>query len=207
MHADAGVNVACVERVRAPRGRWLKFTLKQSFLKLKQPKKLGAQSPACSGVMMIIDPPGNSKVKYVLWFTLLICPFAYGAGCPTGQPKDPGVLVQLEQSWAEALERHDSDAVGCILADEFQDIDPDGKLHDRAESLANIPHRRPGHNQLSDLHPHVYGGFAYVRGLNSVVGAEGKILARVRFTDIFVYREGRWLAVAGQESLVNEAPK
>ena len=45
---------------------------------------------------MIIDPPGNSKVKYVLWFTLLICPLAYGAGCPTGQPKDESTLVQLE---------------------------------------------------------------------------------------------------------------
>jgi ketosteroid isomerase-like protein len=150
---------------------------------------------------------GKLKVKRTLWFTLLICPFAFGGSCPTGQTKDESALVQLEQSWAQALERHDSDAVACILADEFQDLDPSGKLYDRAESLANILHRRPGRNQLSELHPHVYGEFGYVRGLNTVMDAGGKTRAKVRFTDIFVYREGRWLAVAGQESLVNETPK
>jgi hypothetical protein len=30
---------------------------------------------------------GAMKVKHVLWFTLLICPFAFG-GCPIGQAKD-----------------------------------------------------------------------------------------------------------------------
>jgi hypothetical protein len=146
------------------------------------------------------------KVKPALWFTLLLCPFAFG-NCPTGQVKDKNALIQLEQSWAQALERHDSDAVGCILANEFQDVDPDGTLHDRATSLTNISHRRPGHNQLNELHPHVYGNFGYVRGLNTVMDTEGKTLAKVRFTDIFVYREGRWLAVAGQESLVSETSK
>jgi len=145
-------------------------------------------------------------VKPTLWFTLLICPLAFGS-CPKGQAKDESALLQLEQSWAQALERPDSDAVGCILAEEFQDIDPNGNLHDRAESLANVAHRRPGHNQLSELHPHVYGEVGYVRGLNTVINTDGKIRAKVRFTDIFVYREGRWLAVAGQESLVNETPK
>jgi ketosteroid isomerase-like protein len=150
---------------------------------------------------------GNSKVKNILWVALLICPFAYGGSCPTGQAKDEGALVQVEQSWAEALERQDADAVGCILADEFQNIDTEGQLHDRAESLAHIAHRRPGRNQLSELRPHVYGEFGYVRGLNTVVDVEGKIRAKVRFTDIFAYRDGRWLAVAGQESLVSESAK
>jgi hypothetical protein len=137
-------------------------------------------------------------VKHILWFTLLLCPFAFGGSCPTGQAKDGDALVQLEQSWALALERHDSDAVSCILAEEFRDVDPDGKLHDRAENLASIVHRRPGRNQLSELHPHVYGEFGYVRGMNTVMDAEGKARAKVRFTDIFVYRDGRWFAVAGQ---------
>jgi hypothetical protein len=150
---------------------------------------------------------GNLKVKHALWFTLLICPFAFGGSCPTGQTKDESALVQLEQTWAHALERRDSDAVGCILAEEFQEVDLDGMLRDRAENLASIIHRRPGRNQLSELYPHVYGEFGYVRGLNTVIDPDGKIRAKVRFTDIFVHRDGRWLAVAGQESLVNETPK
>jgi hypothetical protein len=157
--------------------------------------------------MMVVDQAGNSKVKYILWVTLLSCPFACGGSCPTRQAKDESALVQVEQSWAERLERQDADAVGCILADEFQDIDTEGQLHDRAESLAHIAHRRPGRNQLSEIRPHVHGEFGYVRGLNTIVDAEGNIRAKVRFTDIFAYRDGRWLAVAGQESLVSGTSK
>ena len=146
-------------------------------------------------------------MKHILWFALLICPLAFASSCPTGQTKDESALVQLEQSWAQALDRHDSVAVGCLLADEFQEVDLYGMLRDRAENLASVLHRRPGRNQLSELHPHVYGEFGYVRGLNTVMDGDGKPRAKVRFTDIFVYRDGRWLAVAGQESLVDETPK
>jgi ketosteroid isomerase-like protein len=146
---------------------------------------------------------GRMKVKHAFWVTLLLCPFAFG-GCPTGQTKDEAALVQIEQSWAQALDRHDSETVGCFLADEFQEVDIHGTLHDRAENLASVTNRQPGRNQLSELHPHVYGEFGYVRGLNSVLDADGKVRVKVRFTDIFVYRDGRWLAVAGQESLVSD---
>jgi hypothetical protein len=145
-------------------------------------------------------------VKHTLWFTLLICPLAFGGSCPSGQTKEESALVRIEQSGVQALERHDSDAVG-ILAEEFQEVDLDGMLRSRAENLASIINRRSGRYQLSELHPHVYDEFAYVRGLNTVLDAEGKIRAKVRFTDIFVFHEGRWLAVAGQESLVSETPK
>jgi ketosteroid isomerase-like protein len=137
--------------------------------------------------------------------TLLTLMFA--ANCPSNQAKDGNALIQLEQSWAHALEARDADAVGCILADEFQDADPSGQLHDRAETLAQIPHRRPGKNILSELTPHVFGDSGYIRGLATLVDAQGKTVARVRFTDIYVYRDQRWLAVAGQETLLPEAAK
>jgi hypothetical protein len=34
---------------------------------------------------------------------------------------------------------------------------------------------------------------------------QGKIVARVRFTDVYVYREGRWQCVAGHESILTES--
>jgi hypothetical protein len=105
-------------------------------------------------------------VKHALWLTLLICPLAFGGSCPSGQTKDESALVQLEQSWAQALEQYDSDAVGCILAEEFQEVDLDGMLRDRAENLASVVYRQPAHYQLSELHPHVCGEFGYVRGLS-----------------------------------------
>jgi hypothetical protein len=38
-----------------------------------------------------------------------------------------------------------------------------------------------------------------VRGLNTVTDA-GKVIARVRFTDVFVNVNGTWQAVSAQES-------
>jgi len=54
------------------------------------------------------------------------------------------------------------------------------------------------------MHAHIQGEMAYVRGMNRMTDNRGAVLARVRFTDIFVYRDGRWQAVAGQETLVGE---
>jgi ketosteroid isomerase-like protein len=145
-------------------------------------------------------------MKQTLWFMVLVCPFAFG-GCPAGQSKDEGTLAAIEQSWAQALERRDSGVIGCILAEEFEEVDVNGMLRSRAENLASVIDRKPGRNQLSELRPHVYGEFGYVRGLNTATDTDGRVRAKVRFTDIFVYREGRWLAVAGQESLVKETSK
>ena len=70
----------------------------------------------------------------VLLLLCLISPALFpspplGAPCPAPQAKDGNALIQLEQTWAQSLELHDADAVGCILAEEFQDTDPNGKLH------------------------------------------------------------------------------
>jgi hypothetical protein len=149
----------------------------------------------------------NTNMKSLLCLaTLALFALPIFAACPR-QSKDAKALIQLEQTWALALEAHDADAVGCILAEEFQDADPEGKLHNRAETLAQIPHRRPGKNILSELDPHVFGDFGYIRGLATLVDGEGKTRARVRFTDIYIYRDQRWVAVAGQESLLPEPAK
>ena len=146
---------------------------------------------------------------------LLLCPALlavlalpiFAANCRGAQAKDGHALIELEQTWAKALEIYDTQTVSCILAQEFQDADPKGKLHDRAETLAQIPHRQPGRNVLSELNPHVLGDSGYVRGLATLLDRQGNTVARVRFTDIFVYRDQRWVAVAGQETVLPETAR
>jgi hypothetical protein len=145
----------------------------------------------------------ESGVKYALWIVML-CPLAAAAPCPAGQTKSGEALIQIEQTWARSLEQRDTAALGCILADEFEDAGPDGKLTDRATILAKAGEHRSVHHELSELKPHVQGDFGYIRGLAAAVDAEGKVVARVRFTDVYAYREGRWQCVAGHESMVTE---
>lgn len=137
---------------------------------------------------------------------LCLCLPAFAADCPKNQPKTDATLIALEQTWADALNRKDAAAVACLVADEFEDVDVDGSLHARAETLAKIPNRKPGRtNRLTELRAHVEGNMGYTRGLNEILDADGKVVARVRFTDIFTYRDGRWQALAGHESLLSEA--
>ena len=143
--------------------------------------------------------------------TLLALPLALTlsapAACLKNQPKTEAALIELEQNWASALSRKDADTVACLLADEFEDADVDGSLHTRSQTLVRIPQRKPGVNHLSEMRAHVEGNSGFTRGLATLLDASGKVVARVRFTDVFTYRDGRWQALAGHETLLGGASR
>ncbi len=140
-------------------------------------------------------------IRYALFLTLM-CSCAFAENCPTGQSKDASILAETEKNWARALERSDAATLDCILAQEFEDVGPDGSLTDRAATLAKAAKPRSVRNELSDLRPHVQGDFGYIRGTAAAIDPSGKVVARVRFTDVYAYRDGRWQCVAGHESLI-----
>jgi Domain of unknown function (DUF4440) len=144
-------------------------------------------------------------VKTALLFIFLGCTIpSFSANCPRGQAREEKALVQLEEKWAKALDQHDSQVISCLLADEFQDADVNGAVHDRNDALGRVARPRQGSNRLEEMHAHIYGHAGFVRGINRVLDPSGRVLATVRFTDIFVYRDTRWQAVAGQETLVTD---
>jgi ketosteroid isomerase-like protein len=147
----------------------------------------------------------NLSVAFAAILALSVPTFALD--CPKDQPKTEAALIALERNWAEALSRHDAATVGCMAADEFEEADVDGSLHTRVQMLERISHRKPGSNHLTDLRAHADGNFGFVRGLNEVLDPAGKIVARVRFTDVFTYRDGRWQAILAHESLLGEASR
>ncbi len=157
--------------------------------------------------------PSNSchdlavKILTLLALPLALSLSAPAADCPKNQPKTEAALIELEQNWAAALSRKDAATVACLLADEFEDVDVDGSLHSRNHTLEHIPNRKPGVNHLSELRAHVEGNSGFTRGLATLVDASGKVVAQVRFTDVFTYRDGRWQAIAGQETLLSEAKR
>lgn len=142
-------------------------------------------------------------MRYV-WWIVLLCPLAGAATCPTGQVKDGSALIQIEQTWARSLENRDT---STLLADEFEDAGPDGMLTDRATTLTKSAAHAAVRHELSDLQPHVNGDFGYIRGLATALNAQGKLVAKVRFTDVYVYRDGRWQCVAGHESMLAHASR
>jgi ketosteroid isomerase-like protein len=147
------------------------------------------------------------KILILLGVLVALASFRGASECPKNQLRTEAALIELEQNWAAALNRRDADAVACMTAEEFEDAGVDGSLHSRSQMLEHIPQRKPGVNHLSEMRAHVEGNSGFVRGLNTVEDASGRVVARVRFTDVFTYQEGRWQALAGQETLVAEASR
>jgi hypothetical protein len=123
------------------------------------------------------------------------------ATCPS-EPRTVTGLRQAEDRWVAALEARDQAALACRLAPDFADNDWQGALRRREEVLSRLPHRPPSTLHLSELTVRVLGTTGLVRGLNTQIAPGGAVVGRVRFTDIFIWRAGRWQATAAQETVV-----
>jgi hypothetical protein len=106
-----------------------------------------------------------------LFVAAISAPQLQAAPCPS-QPKTEAALLDLERSWAKAIQQHDADTVSCFLSDEFQDAGVEGELNDRAATLARIPKRGPNQNRLGT--PRLTSMATAVRGLNQVLDPSGK---------------------------------
>ena len=135
----------------------------------------------------------------IFFAVLLLFSSPHRAACPAGETKDEAALVSVERAWVRAAEHHDTATLECLLATEFEEADFDGSLISRSAMLANAAKPSGGHSELVDLHVHMYGEAAYVRGIG-VNSENGRPTGRTRFTDVFVYRDGRWQCVAGHDS-------
>ncbi len=84
------------------------------------------------------------------------------------------------------------------------DIAWSGELRNRESMLTNLRmnRKRMGESNFGDLTTQAYGTVGIVRGLN-VITTKRFGTVRVRFTDVFLKRNGKWRAIDSQETLVN----
>jgi ketosteroid isomerase-like protein len=122
------------------------------------------------------------------------------------QERSENALLEMENRWVTALDRRDAKAVDCLLAEEFLDSDTTGQLRTRQQVLDAVPNRKTYAQHLEDLRPTLHGDIGIVRGVNRISDKDGKVVARVRFTDVFRYRDGEWRAISGHETMV-QAPE
>jgi hypothetical protein len=107
------------------------------------------------------------------------------------------VLAQ-EARWLTAITDGDRDTVDSILRANFRHITSAGVLLDRAQEIAAMvkePFTMNATEQIVDI----AGDTAVIHGRNTITQA-GKVLARERFTDVFVLQNGHWMALSAQET-------
>jgi len=121
---------------------------------------------------------------------------------------DAGVLAYMERAWNDASLKNDASWTERNYAFDASDVSSrSGTIMTKAQAVADA--RSNGTTlqslDLSDLNVRTEGNTAIVTGINRVVGrdAQGKSIdRRVRFTDVFIKRDGRWQVWATQGTTI-----
>jgi ketosteroid isomerase-like protein len=113
-------------------------------------------------------------------------------------------LQAMEQAWLNAEKNHDAAAFEQLVADDWIAISPDGKSETKAERAAEIETAHIDSATLGDLKVRVLGDTAVVTGTDDESTMEGgkKSSDHYAWTDVFVRRNGKWLAVASQTAQI-----
>ena len=147
----------------------------------------------------------------MMWLVLLVA--MAGAG-PAAQQRpvrsDQEVLVDLEQRWNMAFYQKDAAFIETILADDFVATYDDGSRGDKAKelSLAAAFDRRVESAVPDDFTVREYGDTAVVWFSLRVVGIRDgqRAETNLRYTDVWVLRDGRWLCVSSHSTQVRAEP-
>ena len=112
----------------------------------------------------------------------------------------------VEQRWLQNEDR--PDVVESILADDFVHVLAIGFItkEDQLAYLRKHPNAFPGTKHFEELRVRTYGDVAIATGIVNSVQAPGAKPKRTAFTDVFVRRNGKWLAVNAQELPLESPP-
>ncbi|HEX8806436.1 MAG TPA: nuclear transport factor 2 family protein [Candidatus Aquilonibacter sp.] len=121
----------------------------------------------------------------------------------SASPQAVAVLDQ-EHRWIQAAATRDAKLLGTILADNFVHTNYRGIVSYREQELANVTKPKPYTEATSEqtvdfAAPDV----AVVHGLNTISQA-GKVVLLLRYTDVYVKQDGRWMALSAQETPVTK---
>jgi hypothetical protein len=114
-------------------------------------------------------------------------------------------VINLENAWNYAEERHDGDALRLLLAETFVYTDYDGTIMDRDQWLRKVQSLAKDYRHLSNVEQNaqVYGDAVVVIGIYlEKMKIKGKDAdRRVRFTDTWIFQNSHWECVASQSTL------
>jgi hypothetical protein len=114
------------------------------------------------------------------------------------------ILIRMEHDWSRADTEQDAAALDRILADDWIGIDFEGTVLNKPQALRDIGSGSAALEStvLSDMKVRIYANTAIVTGTDTEKSeyhgkdSSGKYL----WTDVFVFREGRWQAVSSQST-------
>jgi ketosteroid isomerase-like protein len=160
------------------------------------------------------------KRQVLTFVALLVLPGSTNNALGTGsestktqQPNDSVVaeIKSLENARLAAGLSKDIDAVSAMTADDYLQIDTDGRVLNKAVTLERIKssYARLVANPVDDLAVRVYGDTAILTARARPQGVlDGKEFTdALRYTRIYVKRDGRWQVVLFQQTRVVDSTR
>jgi len=136
--------------------------------------------------------------------SLVIAAMLLGTSAAHPSPEDD--VRALETARGEALLKADTTAIARMTSDDFIEISRLGQIRTRADNLRELG---SGALKLTSvkydsLSVRIYGDVAVLQGVADNTGTfRGFPFAgKLRYTRIFVKRDGRWQAVAMQHTMI-----
>jgi ketosteroid isomerase-like protein len=133
---------------------------------------------------------------------LLVC-----AGMPVSYAQnsdsDASKIIAMEHVWAQAYIAKDPKALGRILDDEFVCVSSDGRLLNKAQTMADVKTSTTLQILTESMVVHLHGDTAIVSGVFRTKGIEhGKLFTRrERFVDTWFNKNGLWVSLTSLVSL------
>jgi hypothetical protein len=124
---------------------------------------------------------------------------------PTDKELVTKQLYDFEYAWCAADLKGDKAAMDKLLAPEFVSTNPDGTKQTKQQYLAAMkPDEYSRTCNFSDFSLGQSANYAVIIGYNTVRGrtADGAFTEKYKFTDTFVWRDGRWQATDSKSQVV-----
>jgi hypothetical protein len=139
-------------------------------------------------------------IGLTLWFTSTI----QARPATTTLRSDRQIIVELENEWLGHIS--DGPTLKRILADDFTHPVAAGLFltkHQHIQWAVAHPHAASWRGTFKKLDVRIYGKTAVATGIVSATDHPGDKPQRTIFTDVFVFRDGRWKAVNAQENEIS----
>ncbi|KQY51748.1 nuclear transport factor 2 family protein [Lysobacter sp. Root494] len=124
--------------------------------------------------------------------------------------QDEREILRAEAAVCEAFESGDAAYLRGALDPRFTLVDSRGTVTNLEQNLQEVQAREPRYEAFRNHGQsiRIYGDTAIVTGITSIKGTAGgeAFAADFRFTDTWLYRDGRWLLAASHASRLPGPP-
>ena len=116
-------------------------------------------------------------------------------------------MRKAEADWAEVAARPMPGLMERILADDYVGVNSDNVVRDKGKMIAQAAEPRSGNyvsSTLEYVHYRHFGDTVLAQGQEAVHRKDGGPDLKLIWTDVWMWRDGKWQIVASQDNVLPE---